>query len=76
MKTLVRRLRGLGVATLLGAATWGAAATGATAWLVFTTPVVALGCAALGGIASVGALALARRPAADASDPGELPPAA
>ena len=57
-------------------ALWGGAATGATAWLVFTTPVVALGCAALGAIASVGALALARRPTTDASDPTEPPPAA
>ena len=41
---------------------WGAAATGATAWLATQTPVIGAACAVLGGVASVGALVLAKRP--------------
>lgn len=40
---------------------WGAAATGATGWMAVRVPVIAAGCAVLGGAASVAALALARR---------------
>ena len=40
---------------------WGAAATGATVWLVTQTPSIAAGCAVLGGVGGVAALALARR---------------
>jgi len=41
---------------------WGAAATGAAVQMAIGEPLIATGCAVIGGAASVGALALARRP--------------
>ena len=41
---------------------WGAAATGAAAWLTLNEVTIAAICSVLGAVASVGALALARRP--------------
>lgn len=40
---------------------WGAVATGATAWLLTTSPIVGAVCASLGGLAGIAALALAKR---------------
>ena len=41
---------------------WGAAATGAAAWLATQTLEIAATCAVLGGVAGIAALALAKRP--------------
>ena len=49
---------------------WGAAATGATVYMVMREPLIAVACAVIGGAASVGALALARRPVAPNADGG------
>lgn len=40
---------------------WGAAATGVATWMITETPVIAAACAVLGALASIGALALAKR---------------
>jgi len=47
---------------------WGAAATGVATWLMTQTPLIAGACAVLGGVASIGALALAKR-AGERPDP-------